>query len=325
MLDIFKDSVDQIRQLITPDKYFAWVMAFVAEGSGATPLTVGILSTGSWLFLTVAVWWALANNPVKILEVSISPWLTGILICIFVFNPWTEGRFRLAAAAWPVVSTAVAGLPSLLDWDLKWKKITPQLRQSLILLLLLNLLLSSWIVFYFRIQEWLDDYPSMLVDNFEQSSFVYRFQEAPGGFTQGTPLLEDASTLLAKQLDGTPWPQVERWLINADDGITQIAKAIDVTVASENPYWSLSSLQPTENANGYDIKLRANWLGPTSKGTPYFVEKTCRIIPQRQTRVTTPSGRTSVVQQNLTPIAKVSCDKNNSEIKWIAPVEAVKS
>ncbi|MEO0869059.1 MAG: DUF5357 family protein, partial [Cyanobacteria bacterium J06642_11] len=103
MIDVLKDAVDKIRSLVTPPSYlswqtllllsiFSWAMATLAEAQSSSAFTVNLLSTGSWLFLTIAIWWGLALNPIEIGYFSISPWITAAVMCIFVFRPWTPER-----------------------------------------------------------------------------------------------------------------------------------------------------------------------------------------------------------------------------------------
>ncbi|MEM9980743.1 MAG: DUF5357 family protein, partial [Cyanobacteria bacterium P01_D01_bin.2] len=143
MIDVIKDAITQIRGLITPPRYlswqtllllslFSWLMATLAEVGGATPFTVTLLSTGSWLFLTVAVWWGLSLNPVMLGDISISPWITAAVICVFVFNPWTTERLQLAMGFWPVIATLLVAIPHFFNWNLDWTLPPAPVRQDLI-------------------------------------------------------------------------------------------------------------------------------------------------------------------------------------------------
>ena len=153
MIDILKDAIDQIRSLLIPPSYlswqtcvllslFSWLMAILSEGTDASPFTVALLSTFSWLFLTIALWWALSDNPVKVGYVSISPWITAAVICVFVFGPWTTERLQWAMAVWPVIATVLVAIPKFVNWNLNWQLPKPPIRQYLVVLLLINLLLS---------------------------------------------------------------------------------------------------------------------------------------------------------------------------------------
>lgn len=319
MIDTVKDSITQVRDLVTPKQYFSWqtilmlslfswVMAFIAEQTLATNLTVQLLSTGSWIFLTVAIWWALANNPVQIWNISLSAWITGAVICVFLFAPWTDQRLEWAIVLWPILSAAIAAFPNFMNWKLEWQLPMPHIRQTLVLMLLVNLLLSSWFLFYFRLQSWFTDYPSLRVESLDRSHFVYHFDTNQVRFSQGVPLLDSAADILAKELDGAPWPRAERWLLNIDGGIKSLANNVELIAPTESIFWSLDAPRPISESSGYALKLRANWLGPTAEQKGYYLEKTCTIMPRSQPQVTNPD-QPSAIAQDLTPIARVNCAK----------------
>ncbi|MEO0455342.1 MAG: DUF5357 family protein [Cyanobacteria bacterium P01_A01_bin.114] len=340
MLAFLQDLFKNLRELLIPQKYFAWqtllllslfswLLAQVAAAAAAHTVTVDVLTICSWLFLSIAIWWALAKNPVLIpnTAINISPWITGVIFCIFLFNPWTEERFRLALMSWPIVSTIIAGSPEFVEKNWKqFKQPKTSVRQSLAMLLLINLLLSSWLIFFFRVQSWLEAYPSLLVDTFDRSNFVVRVESDQRSFSQGTPLLEDAALALNQELEGVPWPQVERWLINIDDGIRTLASSVNITAPAERVFWSLNAPLPDQDANGYELRLRANWLGPTSQKNGYFLEKVCRIAPRSQPQVieSGPSpDQSSTIRRELTDLATVDCASGDPTMTWVeAPVES---
>ncbi len=325
MIDILKDAINKIRALITPPSYlswqtclllslFSWLMAAIAESSEASPFTVVLLSTFSWLFLTIAIWWGLTENPVEIGYISISPWITAAVMCVFLFRPWTTERLQLAMGFWPVVATILVAIPNFFNWGLDWKLPKPHVRQELIVLLLVNLLLSSWIMFYFRIQHWFDDYPSLMAENLDNSAFVYRFGNDSNGTSQADILLTSAAASLVKQLDDAPWPRVERWLLNLDNSISSLASGIILNTISERVFWSLDAPRPQSVSNGYQIKLRANWLGPTAKENGYYVEKVCTILP-RPLKQRTGNEEQPASTPVATPVAQVTCADETKEVE----------
>ena len=337
MFGIFKDAFNQFQALVIPDKSFAWqtllllslfswLLAVIAEALGASIITVNVISTGSWLFLFIAVWWALTETPVTLVgtTLNISPWITGIIFCVLLFNPWTEERFRLALASWPVVSTLIAGGPQFVESQWKSFKLPKkELRQPLAMMLLVNLLLTSWILFFLRIQTWLDEYPSLLVDDFSRSSFVVHIKTEESNFSsQGALLLDQAASALERELDGIPWPQTERWLLNIDEGILTLADNVDLAAEAEIDFWSLNLPIPRRDANGYELRLQANWLGPTSQRNGYFLEKVCRVLPRRQ-EPAGGAGAASATAQDSTDLSRVDCAGNTPTMIWVeSPVES---
>ncbi|MBE9079560.1 DUF5357 family protein [Romeria aff. gracilis LEGE 07310] len=336
MIEAFRDSLDRIRILITPTQYFAWqtllllsifswLMAILAEVLDAATLTVNILSTCSWISLTAAIWWALWRNPVRVAGFSISAWITGAVLCLFLFNPWPPERLRWALAAWPLISTAIRALPSFFRWDLEFKRPKPEVQQELVLILLLNLLLTSWILFYFQVQSWFGRYPSLLVNDFDRSAFVYDFSSDFERIPQGVLLLESAADALEQQLNGIPWPRTERWLLNSEAQVADIAREIPraaLYAPEESLFWKLGAPPPIGAAGGYRLNFRAYWRGPVARENGYYLEKSCQLTPQRRTRPAppsrpSPSGRSPAVPPVEYETTIVQCDTAVPEPQWI--------
>lgn len=286
-----------IQNVLLPDRYFAWqtvlymslfswLMSLIARGLGATEFTVGLLATLSWMFLALGVGWALQANNIKLFGIHLAPWVAGAIVCVFLFGSWGGSWFQPALAAWPLISFSVVAVPALVSWDFKLKKPLPAIRQQLVLLFLLSLLLSSWFQFYFRIQSWLQAYPSLAADSLEQSNFVYRVPGAAPMLSAGVTHLTVAETMVNQQLDGKPWSWVERWLLNLDGHRQVMQDEIRDEMrrysSLENDLWRLD-FQPYTDGDGYTLRLWAIWSGPTADREGYYLEKTCRIMPVTQT------------------------------------------
>ena len=103
MDEIISGIRDDFKTLFWPKQYFAWqtllllslfslvVATAIDSLEGRNQLTVDFLTTFSWIFFTFAVWWALAETkPLTGNKFSLSPWITGIVLCLFLFRPWTS-------------------------------------------------------------------------------------------------------------------------------------------------------------------------------------------------------------------------------------------
>ncbi len=207
---------------------------------------------------------------------------------------------------WPLVSVFIVAIPSFLTWELRPKLPSPPVRQYLILIFLLALLFSSWFQFYFRIQTWLRNYPSMLTDNFAHSGFVYRLPNQTEAQAKGVSLLTAAELQVKTALDGTPWPYVERWLLNLNEQLDRLrsASAVVLEDSPELPLWRLDA-RPRTLDKGYALDLIAVWSGPASDPNGYYFEKTCVIhprSPQPQPGTAPPAGA------EPTQMAEVICD-----------------
>ncbi|MEO0534914.1 MAG: DUF5357 family protein [Cyanobacteria bacterium P01_A01_bin.123] len=264
---------------------FSWVTSLLANYVEASSITVNLLSTLSWIFLTIGVGWGCHENQLNLFGLPLSPWISSAILCWFVFSPWNvESDFAPALVAWPLAAAAIAIIPNVVNWNMTFKRPNPAVRQQLVLLFMFSLLLSGWMQFHFRIQRWLRDYPSLMADSFEQSEFVYEIPTNQVHLSQGVPLLTAAEASLSNQLNDVPWPRVERWLLNLNEQMIPLERQAKASLqaAAEQNYWRLQAV-PLAAGDGYDLRLRAVWTGPTSESNGYFLEKSCRLQPRRQT------------------------------------------
>ncbi|MCG8368510.1 MAG: DUF5357 domain-containing protein [Pseudanabaenales cyanobacterium] len=306
---------------------FSWLTSVLAAVVNAAGFTVNLLGIFSLLFFTIGVGWALSKHPIKVFGVSIGPWITGAILCAFIFTPWVGNNIVPAVVSWPLVSVLIAATPHFLTWNLTFKVPLPPIRQNLILLLLLNLLFSSWIEFSFLIQNWLDDYPSLIMDDFGQSGFVYVLPTGNGRFSQGEILLDTAGSKVKDTLNEMPWPDLERWLLNADDRITPIGNEARerLMALAEQDFWELRTDVDggaSDSSDSYNLKLQAFWLGPASKPEGYYLEKACQITQKLQPIADAEGNEapsTNQIVEYSTPLAHVECDLGVSDMQWINP------
>lgn len=322
MFQLLKQLFEQIRDFFWPKSYaswqtvvylsvFSWLTSLLAVAAGASRFTSFIVATFSWIFLAIGVGWGLDEAKIKFLGLRVSPWISGAIVCTFLFNMWSWNSLSAALAAWPLISVAIIAVPQFVRWDLEWKVPPPNVRQDLILLLLMSIVMSSWLQFYFRIQTWLDDYPTIAADNFNQSGFVYAVSTGTPALSQGFSVLSSAEVQVKQQLEGMPWPRVERWLLNLGDQIQPIEAASKATLDSrrEMAFWGLRA-SPYTTPNGYELKLQAVWRGPTSQGNGYYLQKSCLINPKSQPQPTQvqPNPQEAPPQPVTVQVAHLECD-----------------
>lgn len=261
---------------------FSWLTSLLARLLDAAAFTVGLLATMSWIFLAIGVGWALEANKARIFGIPIAPWVSGAIVCLFLFGSWGGRWLQPALVAWPLVSFAVIAVPALVSWDFSFKNPPPAVRQQLVLLFCLSLLFSSWFQFYFRIQSWVRDYPSLVADSVENSAFVYRIPGQTIALPAGVTHLTVAEDLLREQVDNKPWPSVERWLLNLEGQREVIRQRVRSqagrSTSLEDSLWQLD-FQPLSNGDGYTLKLWAIWSGPAASPSGYYLEKNCLLMP----------------------------------------------
>jgi hypothetical protein len=171
----------------------AWILSLVTQRPDTVTNWVSvhsILSNLGWILLIVAMGWFTTTNPVKVLGVSLGPWLTGILVCLYLFVRSGEQNltvFRVALMTWPLISMAIAAFPEFITVDEGFRvPRKTQVRQWLVVLLLANLLLTCWIFLGVRILDWTKDYPGVRGETFARSAIVMR---PSNNFITGLPLI----------------------------------------------------------------------------------------------------------------------------------------
>jgi hypothetical protein len=313
-----------LKKLVTPPRAYSWqtlillslfsyVMSFLATG-----LVRNWLSTWGWIFLIWGVGWATNEQPIYIGPFCLSPWITGALVCIFIFGSWSDGLPPLALIWWPPVSAVIAAMPHFLEKGLKLRLPPPRVRQQLVILFGSHLLISCWFQFYFVAQNLLYQYPSLLADDFSQSAFVVKLKTQPPTTPRGAIILNLMEPHILQDLDNQPWSQVEQWFLEQQKQIQAVRKQVqkELPKAEEDLWWLFDSKE-FPSASGYNLKMWALWQGPRSKPENYHIEKLCQInqvYPQPDTDTgTTPEF--DEVQPTSIAIAEVKCTPASSP-RW---------
>ena len=303
-IDLIRNLYNRVVDFLLPDQYFSWqtvmymslfswLMSLIARGLDATDFTVMVLAACGWVFLALGAGWFVDAANIRPFGIPIAPWVSGAILCLFLFGTLTDSWLRPALATWPLISFLVVAVPNLLGWDFQPKPVPPTVRQKLILLFFLSLLFSSWFQFYFRIQNWLDQYPSLAADDLHRSAFVYRLPGQPAPVAAGVAQLSTAETILQTELGSKPWSSTERWLANTDGQQQYLQREIDKIhgySSLEAPMWRLGIPPPMSNGNGYTLNLLAVWEGPSAHPQGYYLEKTCEVKPVRQGTLTSRSS-----------------------------------
>jgi hypothetical protein len=314
-IDVLIKLYQQVTNFLLPDRYFSWqtviymslfswLMSLIARGVGATDFTVTLLATFGWIFLALGAGWFVNHAGIRPFGIPIAPWVSGAILCVFLFGTLTDSWLRPALATWPLISFLVVAVPNLLGWDFQPKPVPPAVRQQLLLLFFLSLLFSSWFQFYFRIQSWLDIYPSLAADNLNRSTFVYRLPGQPAPVSAGVAHLSTAETILQSELGSKPWSSTERWLANLNGQqqyLQQEIHRIHGHSSEEAPLWRFGIPNPTSNGDGYTLELQAIWVGPSAYPSGYYLEKTCEVMPVRRGNLTSRSNDVDWPASTQTP------------------------
>ncbi len=316
-----QSALAELLKVILPTKWdsgkaLIWISIFSWGVSMLVgPMTQGIIAFVGWLFLIPGVHWVMHEEKKlkELLTINgffLGPWITGGLICYFLFA--TPDRLPpIALICWPPISAILAGAPKFIGTDdvyktPKWKKAAVGDRQYLVNMGLINLLLSCWIQLFFSTQSWLAEYPSLVVEDMSNSSFVVRTQSSNDVSSRGVELLGKAEMELKKELSGASWSEVERWLLNLDQQMETLQNTVigQSPKISENSFWNIKAqILPGE----YQLRLFAIWKGPTADNKGYFLSKVCQISKVTATDFLTTSILTNPTKLPQVGTARVQC------------------
>jgi Family of unknown function (DUF5357) len=327
-----KKFFEEIRTLLFPKDAASWqtliwlsVLSVVMGGLATAPVQ-NIISSCGWVFLILGVWWFTYDEPVKkaltwkrFNKLFIGPWIVGALICLALFGGWGWGQTPTAPMliTWPIISAMIAVIPKFVKSDPDRKTpifVLPKGDpwKDIVLLFLINFLLSCWFQFYFVLQGWLEAYPSLLSDNFSNSAFVTDLRPRVQRDSKGKLLLNRVEEVLKEQLDGKPWPEVERWLKDLNQQLPDLdTSARGKLPFAESAWWTVDG-KVLPNAT-YNLQLRALWRGPSSQPKGYAVTTNCRITPgyKRETppelKFTSPAPPAKAVVPPRSTLAIVKC------------------
>jgi hypothetical protein len=306
-------------------KALIWLSAFSWAVSLLTgPIVQNIIASIGWLFLIPGIHWLLhEEKQLKELltlgkdkknGIFLGPWITGALISIYLFT--SPNRLPpITFIVWPCLSAIIAALPKFIKSGPTWKKAEVKDRPYLVNLMLINLLFSCWIQLCFSTQNWLNEYPSLAIEDFNNSPVVVSLQPQADANYRGMDILARMESQLTQNLEGQSWSQVERWLLNFDDQVNALGSTVigQLPQLAENPLWQIGG---RVLAGQYNVQLFTTWHGPTADTQPYYLTKTCKISQITPADI---AGRTIPFGGNAaTPLvgtAKVQCGPVEGPIK----------
>ncbi|HIK15343.1 MAG TPA: DUF5357 family protein [Leptolyngbyaceae cyanobacterium M33_DOE_097] len=328
--DLFPKTYDSWQALVWFSLY-SWLMAALA----VDPWVEIFISSCAWLFLIPGVHWAMYKE--KFLKESltwggifIGPWITGALVCTFLFGSLTGRLTEAAFILWPPISAIIASLPKFVKAGPTYGFPDPPVRQDLMILFLVNLLMSCWIQFYFLTQEWLVEYPTLVEQNFQESAFVVRLFDGDGDrrvTSRGSRIIDEAAKVLDRNVTNLTWSETELWLRDLDQrlNVVQTGALDKLPGATENNLWTIQArvLPGTE----YDVQLWSVWNGPSTTGIGYYFTKTCQIRKRLRPPLSglNPFQRSPERNQPITPegisrtidnavVARVTCGQTSDRM-----------
>ena len=312
-MDRIKEIFDTLQKLLLPPKAFSWQTLILLSifsclmAALAGDFVRSLLATCGWIFLIFGVGWFTTENPIKVGGLSLGPWITGILVSIFLFGEWLDERPSLLFISWPLISAAIASLDEFIQSGPRFKNPAPAGRQRLVILFLSNLIISCWFQLYFVIQGWLEIYPSLLANDFNQSNFVVRLGVQTTQAPTGVIILNQAEATLKAELEPRSWPEVERWLLTLKQQPTEFENAVmeQLPPSEENALWQLQT-QILPDQPEYTLQMLALWQGPSSDLASHYLTKTCRVTQGENPPASTSPAPEAAVSAPPVPPASTS-------------------
>jgi hypothetical protein len=311
-----------IRKVLVPPKAYSWqtfiymsVFSWVLS-SFATGYIKDIIAFFGWLFLISGTAWYTTQDPLRVpgTFMPVGAVITGFLVSVFAFGNQEEVITPRIIVFWPTISALITAIPEFIegtDTDAKARIPKPQDRQRIIILVASSMLLSCWIQFYFVMDNWFQQYPSLQADTFKRSTFVVRTEERLKIPQNGVVILQRLQPIVEEQIDKTSWSEVEKWLLDAKQRVGTLGRAViqkNLRKYEEKDLWRIEP-RVANTKSGYILDLLSIWSGPSSNPRGYYLKKSCRIEP---VAVTSDSG-------NKIPVAEIECDRASKLIPGSPP------
>ncbi len=344
----FVGIYEGVRKLLVPPKAYSWqtfiylsvfscVLSFLAVG-----YVKNLIAFLGWLFLIAGTAWYTTDDPLRVpgTFMPVGAVITGFLVSVFAFGNPEEVITPRTIILWPTISAIITALPDFIegtDTKTTAKLPKPEVREKIIILVASCMLISCWIQFYFLMDNWLTQYPSLLTDNFARSTFVLRIAEPEtADRTQpeieikeevqqipenGVVILDALQIRVEQELNKTPWSQVERWLLEATQKVNELGKQVineKLGEFEERKLWRVET-RVTNIKSGYQLDLLSIWTGPSSDPKGYYLQKSCRIEP-----IALSAGASRVplskVEEKST-VAEIECDRLSKFIAGEPPAQ----
>ncbi|MGK7922815.1 MAG: DUF5357 family protein [Trichodesmium sp.] len=313
ILGFFKELQD----LFFPPQFWHWqtflllsvllwiVSMIVQEVDGNKLEEINFISSLGWLCLTIGIGWRANQKPFVFGELSLSPWITGGLICFLLYENLASNVKYVAVVSWPIISICIAAIILVLNSpdSATEVKVSQLSKSSFVILILVNFLVSCWLGLYFMIQGLVQQYPTMGEDDLSKSTFVYRLINPAINDYRGAKILNLMENKLNEDLGSQKLslsvPKMKLRLENIKDEVTK-----NLSVVKEDDLWKLQT-PIVANQSGYELELQLFWEGPTAKDEDYYLTKSCKIgekVGQRS------SGSTGQNQTVPVRVGNVECD-----------------
>ena len=318
---IFKYTQDLfagVQKFLTPAKAYSWqTLIYLSVFSwGISYFALGyirdIIAFCGWLFLLAGTAWYTTGDPVRVpgTFMPVGAVITGFLVSVFALGNQESGLTSNTIVIWPTIAAIVTAIPNFFEGtggrSAKAKLPKLQDRQKVVVLLAWCMLISCWLQFYFVIDQWLKEYPSLRADNFNKSAFVIRLEPPTKKPKTGDLILNKLQPLVNQQIANKPWADVEKWLLEANQQLGNLGrKTINSNLgkSQERLLWRVEP-RVVNIKSGYKLDILTIWGGPSANSQGYYWRKSCLIQPSN-------SGKQT---DNKNTVARITCDRTSKFI-----------
>lgn len=321
---------------------FSWGIALLDIGLAAfkeqqSSDVYNLISNLGWIFLILGFHWWTIERKWLFNGFPIGAWFTGFLTCIYifiwVFRDVNDKYPALPFVIWPLISAGISTVYKINYSRINTKKLHLTTIQEIVVLILISLLLSCWVQFHFVVQEWLQEYPSLLADKFDRSAFLVKIELPKNDERQparGYKIISVLEKLIQSKVNNKPWQEVEKWLAESKkqlqgrwsevsqwilklDGTPKAVKnkiILELEKKKEDYLWYIDAKVEERVNDYYQLVLRVKWQGPASRSQGYELTKTCQI---EQTLRASYNPR----QSSQTPkvVGRIRCQKTIDNLK----------
>lgn len=277
----------KIQKAMIPPKVVHWktplllsiFLALLTVAAVTDWRTRTLLFDMSWLFFTLSMGLLTSQQPFVIKGVSLSPWVTSILIGLWLLVRLPSDRKEIAWISGPIIAVVVLATIEVWNSESKREGIRSLVRPQFLIITLVHLLFSCWFAFHFLIQGWIRQYPSVLSQDLRQSDYVVTFQQPTINRSRGVVILNAMERYLQNEARTKPWAQVEQMLIDMDNERFFLRnQALKTTgVVAEDAKWDVKT-SIVQGDSRYQLEMEATWLGVVFRPETYSFTKSCEVF-----------------------------------------------
>lgn len=298
---------------------YSWILSYFAIG-----YIRDIIAFFGWLFLIAGTAWYTTEDPLRVpgTFMPVGAAITGFLVSVFAFGNERDGITSNTIVLWPTISALITAIPEFFEGtgtDSKAQIPKPQVRQKITILVASCMILSCWLQFYFVVDNWLKEYPSLSADNFRRSTFVLSTEKAEPVPINGLVILDRLQPLVEQEIGERPWSEVERWLLDAKKRVGNLGQQVinrNLAKYEEKELWRVEP-RVVNTKSGYTLDLLSIWIGPSYNPRGYYLKKSCRIEP---IAISATNRNTTVNQlDDKNTVAEIECDRLSKLIAGAPP------